>query len=192
MKRGWCKIPPLAHCWLLWVPSSRPASEVCFDGGNPTASVGKALLVMLWSPEIQRLAALAPQVSHLQVYRGTVAPVWSKSRKTNTRLLYHIEPIGYSQVFTFALPRFALPCPDLSHHWSWHHHRSNLWPEPQPTCHWILRRPLVQIKRNILLILRTSETSRVGVRVDSWSYRPISIIIQFKFWMNNPRSRTLS
>lgn len=47
-------------------------AEVCFDGGNPTPNVGKSLLVMLWSPEIQRLAALAPQVSHLHCCVWTV------------------------------------------------------------------------------------------------------------------------
>ncbi len=38
------------------------------DAGNPTASVGKSLVVVLWCSEIERLVCLAPQVTHLKVY----------------------------------------------------------------------------------------------------------------------------
>ena len=40
--------------------------QAIFDAGNPVASIGSTLVVTLWCAEVERLAALAPQVPLLQ------------------------------------------------------------------------------------------------------------------------------
>ena len=52
---------------LLW-----PVQAI-FDAGNPVASIGSTLLVTLWCPEVERMAALPPQVPLIAIAQG-----WSK------------------------------------------------------------------------------------------------------------------
>lgn len=52
--------------------------QAIFDSGNPVASVGSTLLTMVWCPEVQRLAALAPQVPLFALAWGVMAFQTSK------------------------------------------------------------------------------------------------------------------
>lgn len=97
---------------------------MCFDGGNPSANVGKTLLVMLWSPEIQRLAACPPQVSQLHNIGNLAITGLAQSCRSVHGDIYMMctidkygscqfvclyqklpEPIGYSSVCA-RIPRF--------------------------------------------------------------------------------------
>jgi len=67
-----CQPSPTIHNFSIPILSSKGPSnqhhlltKVIFDAGSPGPSVGATLLVAIWCPEIERLAALPPQVSCL-------------------------------------------------------------------------------------------------------------------------------